>query len=144
LLDYIKLKKSFGEERVMLLNEKDTAGWVALYEEEALVPKGLKTFIYLQQKDEPLDFSAVIEWFKPQKFYVNRIERFNVIFDIAGTYHITIERVNPPEPPIVHIAILNFGGYKHYDWLDLRGFHKMVNEMIIDKCALPNPPWNID
>lgn len=128
----------------MLLSEKDTAKWVALYEKTELVPKGLKTFIYLQREDEPLDFSAVIDWLKPQNFYVNRVERFYIIFDIVGSYHIIIERVNPPEPPIAHIVISGYRGYKHYDWLDLRGFHEMVNEMIIDKCALPNPPWNID
>lgn len=123
----------------MLLNEKSTAEWIALYEKEALVPKGLKTFIYLQTSDEPLDFSAVIEWLKPQRYCVHEIERFWIIFDIVGSYHIVIDRVNPPRPPIVHIVIDNYEGYKNFGPFDLRGLKTMAMELIIDKSSLPNP-----
>jgi hypothetical protein len=128
----------------MLLSQESMANWIETYEKSGLVPTGLKTFIYLQQRGESLDFSEVIAWLKPQQFYVNRIERLYVIFDIYGSWHIIIERVNPPESPIAHIVIDNYEGYADYDKWDLRGFLRMAQEMIIDKCALPNPPWRID
>jgi hypothetical protein len=105
----------------MLLSQKKAAEWIEIYESSDLVPKGLKTFVYFQKSGEKLDFSAVIDWLKPQGYHVHEIERFWIIFDIIGSYHIVIDRVNPPRPPIVHIVIDNYEGYKNFGSFDLRG-----------------------
>lgn len=61
------------------------------------------------------------------------------IMDECYEYHIIITRVNPPQPPIAHIVIMDYEGYAGYNKWDIRGVYQMAEELIVKKGSSPHP-----